>query len=192
TFEEHIEHLKSIFSLIKNANLRINSEKYHFCTNKIQFLRYIVGINRIKPDPQKVEKFEKLPPPKTITQLRAFIGLASYYRRFIENFTKKAAPLNKLLQKDVEFIWTEEHNKIFNYLKQYLITAPILQYSDYNEPFIIFTDASYQGLEAILSQVKDRKEHIIAYASRTLTPAKKNYSTVKLECLAVIQAIKYF
>ncbi|CAG8774667.1 17867_t:CDS:1, partial [Racocetra fulgida] len=118
----------------------------------MQFLGHIVGINGIKPDSQKVKKLEKLPPPKNITQLRAFIGLASYYRRFIENFAKKAAPLNKLLQKDVEFIWTEEHNRIFNYLKQCLITAPILQYSNYNEPFIIFTDASYQGLGAVLSQ----------------------------------------
>ncbi|CAG8767978.1 6890_t:CDS:2, partial [Racocetra fulgida] len=129
TFEKHVEHLKAIFSLIKNANLQINPEKCHFCTNEMQFLRYIVSINGIKPDSQK----------------------------------------------------TEEHNRIFNYLKQCLITAPILQYPDYNEPFIIFIDASYQGLGAILFQVKDGKKYVIAYASRTLTSAEKNYSTVELE-----------
>ena len=114
SFEQHLEHLNEVFKLIKKANLRINPEKYHFCTNKMQFLGHIVGIDRIKPDLQKVEKLEKLPSPKNITQLRAFIGLASYYRRFIEGFTKKAVPLHELLKKNVEFIWTDKYEEIFN------------------------------------------------------------------------------
>ena len=158
----------------------------------MQFLGHIVGIDGIKPDLQKVEKLEKLPSPKNITQLRAFIGLASYYRRFIEGFAKKAAPLHELLKKNVEFIWTDKHEEIFNWLKQRLITPPILQYPDYNVPFILFTDASYQGIGAVLAQIKDKKEYVIAYASRTLSPAEKNYSTVELECLAVVWAVKYF
>ncbi|CAG8754452.1 19601_t:CDS:2, partial [Dentiscutata erythropus] len=88
-----------------------------------------------------------------------------------------AAPLHKLLQRDIEFIWTDEHEEIFNWLKQQLITPPILQYSDYNVPFILFTDASYQGIGAILTQIKDKKEYVIAYAGRTLSPAEKNYKT---------------
>ena len=158
----------------------------------MQFLGHIVGIDGIKPDLQKVEKLEKLPSPKNITQLRAFIELASYYRRFIEGFAKKAAPLHELLKKNVEFIWTDKHEEIFNWLKQRLITPPILQYPNYNIPFILFTDASYQGIGAVLAQIKDKKEYVIAYASRTLSPAEKNYSTVELECLAVVWAVKYF
>ena len=158
----------------------------------MQFLGHIVGINRIKPDPQKVDKLKNLPPPKTLTQLRAFIGLASYYRRFIEGFSKRANSLNKLLQKDIPFEWTKECDETFNWLKQSLISPPILQYPDYNEPFILFTDASYQGLGAVLSQLKDNNEHVIAYASRTLTKPETNYSTTELECLAVVWAVKYF
>ena len=192
SFEQHLEHLNEVFKLIKKANLQINPEKCHFCTNEMQFLGHIVGIDGIKPNPQKVEKLEKLPSPKNITQLRAFIGLASYYRRFIEGFAKKAAPLHELLKKNVEFIWTDKHEEIFNWLKQRLITPPILQYPDYNISFILFTDASYQGIGAVLAQIKDKKEYVIAYASRTLSPAEKNYSTVELECLAVVWAVKYF
>ena len=192
SFEQHLEHLNEVFKLIKKANLRINPEKCHFCTNEMQFLGHIVGIDGIKPDPQKVEKLEKLPSPKNITQLRAFIGLASYYRRFIKGFAKKAVPLHELLKKNVEFIWTNKHEEIFNWLKQRLITPPILQYPDYNVLFILFTDASYQGIGAVLAQIKDKKEYVIAYASRTLSPAEKNYSTIELECLAVVWAVKYF
>ncbi|CAG8620019.1 26240_t:CDS:2 [Dentiscutata erythropus] len=116
----------------------------------MQFIRYIIGIDGIKPD---------------------------HKRRFIEGFAKKAAPLHKLLQKDVEFIWTDKHEEIFNWLKQQLITPPILQYPR-------FTDTSYQDIGAVLAQIKDKKKYVIAYASRTLFPAEKNYSTVELECLA--------
>ncbi|CAG8744292.1 13972_t:CDS:1, partial [Dentiscutata heterogama] len=92
SFEQHILDVQEVFELIRQANLRINPEKYHFCTNEMQFLGHIVGIDGIKPDPQKVDKLNNLPPPKTITQLRAFLGLASYYRRFIEGFSTKAGP----------------------------------------------------------------------------------------------------
>ncbi|CAG8798203.1 20217_t:CDS:1, partial [Dentiscutata erythropus] len=84
------------------------------------------------------------------------------------------------------FIWTNEHEEIFNWLKQQLITPPILQYPDYNIPFVLFIDASYQGIGTVLAQIKDKKEYVIAYTSRTLSPAKKNYSTIELECLAVV------
>jgi hypothetical protein len=192
TFEQHIEDLKEVFKLIKDANLRINPEKCHFGTNQMQFLGHVIGCDGIKPDPQKVDKLNNLIPPRNITELRAFLGLASYYRRFIENFSKKAAPLFKLLQKDVLFIWTDKHQQVFDWLKYRLTTAPILQYPDYNQPFLLFTDASYLGLGAVLSQVREGKEHVIAYASRTLSPAEKNYSTVELECLASVWAVKYF
>jgi hypothetical protein len=121
----------------------------------MQFLGHIVGINGIKPDPQKVDKLDNLPSPKNLTQLRAFLGLASYYRRFIEGFSKKAGPLLKLLKKDEPFIWDKTKDETFIWLKQCLIQAPILQYPDYSEPFVLFTDASYQGLGAVLSQIKN-------------------------------------
>ncbi|CAG8857104.1 39323_t:CDS:1, partial [Gigaspora margarita] len=111
TFKQHTKDIQKIFNLIKNANLRINPEKYHFCTNEMQFLGHIVGIEEIKPDPQKVNKLDKLSLPKNISQLRAFLGLASYYCRFIEGFSKKAGPLFKLLKKDEEFKWDEPQQK---------------------------------------------------------------------------------
>ncbi|CAG8528694.1 18066_t:CDS:2, partial [Gigaspora rosea] len=159
---------KKAMVYINNVNIYSESFEQHIeDIQEMQFLGHIVGIEGIKPDPQKVDKLDKLPPPKNITQLRAFLGLASYYRQ-------------------------KAQNNIFNWLKQCLTQASILQYPDYSEPFVLFIDASYQGLGAVLSQIKNGREHVIAYANRTLTPAESNYSTIELECLAVIWAVKYF
>ncbi|CAG8700671.1 445_t:CDS:2, partial [Dentiscutata heterogama] len=129
--------------LWKKAMVYIDNINIYF----ISFEQHILDIQEvIKPDPQKVNKLNNLPPPKTINQLRAFLDLASYYRCFIEGFSTKAGPLLKLLKKDEPFIWEKPQDKVFNWFKYCLTHTPILQYLDYNEPFILFTDASYQGL----------------------------------------------
>jgi hypothetical protein len=126
-------------------------------------------------------------------QLRGFIALASYYRRFVKGFSSIAEPLNRLLKKDTPYRWTKDQQEAFKKLKRCLTTLPILAYPDFEKPFIVFTDASTFALGAILSQKDEQnKERVIAYTSRSLNKHERNYSITELECLAVVWAIKYF
>jgi hypothetical protein len=144
-------------------------------------------------DPAKVEKVKNYPRPKNITQVRGFLGLAGYYRKFVKGFAKRSAPLTELLRKGVAYKWTNRQEEAFEDLKNCLISTPIRVYPDFNEPFILLTDASTVAIGAILSQ-KDQQgnERVIAYASRQLRPAEKNYYATELECLAVVWSIKHF
>jgi hypothetical protein len=120
-----------------------------------------------------------------VKQLRRFLGLMSYYRRFLQNFSHLATPLHKLLKKDVAYEWTVEHEQAFQTLKGKLITPPVLKYPDFDQPFILTSDASGEGLGAVLSQGKITKDRPVAFASRTLNQAEKNYSTTEKELLAI-------
>jgi hypothetical protein len=192
TFEEHLKHLEEVLNRIRKANLHLKAEKCYFGANELQFLGHVVGEDGVKPDPEKVEKIKDYPIPRNIRELRGVLGLFSYYRRFIENFSKIAAPLNELLKKEVEYNWTDKQQQAFEALKEKLITAPIVQYPDFEKPFFLYTDASTIGIGSVLAQKSEKGEHVIAYASRTLTPAEKNYGVSELECLAVVWSIKYF
>ena len=193
TFEDHMKHLKIVFGILQKANLMIKLKKCKFCEQNIEFLGHIVGKDGLKPEPGKIDKVKELKAPTNVKGVRSILGLYSYYRKFIKNFSKIAKPLNQLLKKDEKFQWTEEHQKAFEILKQKLIEYPILQYPNFEKEFILITDASGIGLGAILSQLnKDGKEIVIAYASRSLRGAEVNYPITELECLAVFWAIQYF
>ena len=193
TFEEHIQHLQQIFQQLRKAGLKLGRDKCEFGKTELAFLGHIVSGNGIAPDPSKIEKIRDFPIPKTLTELRGFLGLASYYRRFIQNFSTIAAPLHRLLRKDVFYEWTEVQQSGFKYLKNCLITAPILVYPDFSKKFLVFTDGSYMGLGAVLAQLDDQnKEHVIAYASRSLNSAERNYAPTELECLAAVWAMEHF
>src|SRR4051812_43076423 len=193
TFEEHLTHLRTVFDRLKQAGLKLNPEKCRFVSPELTFLGHVIDKQGIRTDPDKIEKVKNFPEPKNLTQLRGFLGLASYYRRFIKDFSKIAGPLNKLLKKNISYQWTKEQQKAFEYLKGCLISSPILVYPDWNKRFILFTDASTFALGAVLAQRDDEDhEHVIAYASRSLLPAEKNYTATELECLAVVWAIGKF
>jgi len=193
TFEEHLIHLRMTFDKLRQAGLKVQPDKCHFGKTSLPFLGYIIGKDGIKPDPAKVEKVQNFPAPTNLTELRGFVGLASYYRRFIINFAKIASPLHKLFHKDQPYNWTSKQQAAFEELKKHLTTAPILTYPDFTKPFILFTDASTLGLGAVLSQKDNEgKERVIAYASRRVSNAEANYSITELECLAVVWAIKLF
>jgi hypothetical protein len=193
TFEEHLEHLQEVLGRFRQANLKLNLEKCHFCKKELAFLGHIINGEGIRPDPAKVDKVKNFPVPTNTTELRGFIGLASYYRRFIKDFASIVEPMNRLLRKDVPYIWNQDCQKGFEILKEKLTTAPILIYPDFSKPFILHTDASYQGLGAVLAQQDDEgNEHVIAYASRSLVGAEYNYATTEIECLASVWAMKYF
>ncbi|KAG0925841.1 hypothetical protein G6F25_013544 [Rhizopus arrhizus] len=147
----------------------------------------------IQTDPSKIEKIINYPIPKSTTQVRAFLGLASYYRRFIKNFAAIARPLHDQTKTSKNIPWTQKTTDSFEKLKQLLTTAPVLARPDFNKPFLLVTDASKAGLGCILTQLDENgHEHPIVFASRALKTNEANYAATKLECLAVIWAVKQF
>jgi hypothetical protein len=152
----------------------------------MEFLGHVLSAEGVAVDPSKVVAVQKWQSPKSVFQVRSFLGLAGYYRRFIEGFSKIAKPMTELLKKDKKFVWSEDCEKSFQELKKRLTTAPVLTLPDTSKPFEIFCDASRTGLGCVLMQ--DRK--VVAYASRQLRPHELNYPTHDLELAAVVHALK--
>lgn len=192
TFEKHLEILEEVLNRLKNANLKVSREKCKFCCPQIKYLGYIVDKNGLSVDPSKVESILNLPPPKNVKDVRRIIGIASWYRRFIPNFSALCSPICDLLKKNRKFEWTSECIDAFDRLKELLISAPILTCPDFEKPFVISTDASDFGLGAVLTQNLDDGEHVIGYSSRSLNKNERRYSTTEKECLAVLFAIEKF
>src|SRR5215212_5634613 len=155
TFEQHIDHVKQIFRALQTATLKIKIRKCFFFLPNIAFLGHIVGRNGISADPAKIEKIKTFPIPNNLKELRGALGLFSYYKKFVKDFSKIAKPLHGLLKKDIPFIWGEKQQKAFDFLKQRLMEAPILQYPNFEKPFVLYTDASGTGLGAVLSQLDE-------------------------------------
>lgn len=143
-------------------------------------------------DPKTIDTIKEWIEPTTVKEVRAFLGLCSYYRRFVKDFGLIAKPLHKLTNKDVKFKWTDECQVAFDKLKLALTSAPILTFPDFNEPFILDTDASDSAIGAVLSQNQGGAEKVIAYASRTLSKSERKYCVTKKELLAVVSFVKYF
>jgi hypothetical protein len=138
------------------------------------------------------QTIEDYPTPRSVKQLKSYLGLMSYYRRFVSNFSRIATSLHKLLKKDVAYEWSGEHERAFQTLKGKLISPPVFKYPDFNRSFILTTDASGEGLGAVLSQGDLGKDLPVAFASRTLNQAEKNYSTTEKELLAIVWGMRYF
>ena len=151
-----------------------------------------MGKQGIKPNPDKIEVIKNYHVPTTCNEVRSFVALVSYYRRFIKNLAAIASPLNALLMKGVKFLWSDECQVAFEQLRDALLTAPILSYPDFQERFSLFTDASNAGLGAVLSQFINGEEKAIAFASRSLKPHERKYATIERECLAIVWGIKHF
>ncbi|GJR96735.1 putative reverse transcriptase domain-containing protein [Tanacetum coccineum] len=186
TKEEHDAHLRLILELLKKEELYAKFSKCDFWLSKVQFLGHVIDSEGIHVDPAKIESIKDWESPKTPTEIRQFLGLAGYYRRFIEGFSKIAKPMTKLTQKSVKFNWGEKEETAFQTLKQKLCSAPILALPEGSENFVVYCDASHKGLGAVLMQ----KEKVIAYASRQLKIHEKNYTTHDLELGAVVFALK--
>ena len=144
------------------------------------------------PDPSLLAAIREIHPPKNATEVRSFLGLASYYRLYVKNFAAIAGPLHALTRKDAVFHWSSECQDAFDHLKTLLTTSPITAFPDFSLPFRLYTDASTAGLGAILAQVREGKERIICCASRSLNQAEKAYPATKLECLAIVWAVAKF
>ncbi|GKE57121.1 putative reverse transcriptase domain-containing protein [Tanacetum coccineum] len=169
--------------------LRVKDEdipKTTFRTRIVQFLGYVIDSQRIHVDPAKIKAVKNWASPTTPTKICQFLGLADYYRRFIKDFSMIAKSLTELTQKNKKYIWGENQKSAFQLLKQKLCEAPILALPEGNNDFVVYCDASYQGLGAMLMQ----REKVIAYASRQLKPHEENYTTHDLELVAVVFAFK--
>ncbi|KAJ0949182.1 putative nucleotidyltransferase, Ribonuclease H [Helianthus annuus] len=184
--EEHEQHLRLILELLRNEQLYAKFSKCDFWLREVHFLGHVVNKNGIHVDPAKIESIKNWPTPKTPTEVRQFLGLAGYYRRFIQGFSKIAQPLTTLTQKGVAYKWNTVQESAFQRLKDNLCSAPILSLPDGTDDFVVYYDASIHGLGCVLMQ----REKVIAYASRQLKTHEKNYTTHDLELGAVIFALK--
>ncbi|GJT38015.1 putative reverse transcriptase domain-containing protein [Tanacetum coccineum] len=179
--KEHEEHLKIILELLKKEELYAKFSKCEFWIPKVQFLGHVIDSEGIHVDPAKIESIKDWTSPKSPTEIRQFLGLAGYYRRFIEGFSKIAKPMTKLTHKKAKFEWGDKQEAAFQLLKQKLCSAPILALPEGSEDFIAYCDASKKGLGAVLMQ----REKVISYASRQLKIHEKNYTTHDLELEAI-------
>ncbi|GJU21461.1 reverse transcriptase domain-containing protein [Tanacetum coccineum] len=184
--KEHEEHLKTILELLKKEELYAKFSKCEFWINTVKLLGHVIDSSGIYVDPTKIEVVKNWASPTTPSEIRQFLGLAGYYRRFIEGFSKIAKPMTELMQKNQKFDWGEEQEEAFQLLKQKLCAAPILALPEGSEDFVVYCDASIKGLGAVLMQ----RMKVIAYASRQLKIHEKNYTTHDLELGAVVFALK--
>ena len=192
TFNEHIEHLKQIFKILEVNGFQLHPGKCHFAQKEINYLGHTISAQGISPDMSKIEAVQNFPVPKTKTELRSFLGLANYYRNFIEYYSHISRPLHSLTSKTTEFNWTPVAQKSFEILKTKLTTAPILAHSNFKVEFYLFTDASDQALGVALCQLINQVEKVIAYDGRALTPPERSYTVTERELLAVVWSIKRF
>nr|GEY89745.1 reverse transcriptase domain-containing protein [Tanacetum cinerariifolium] len=184
--EEHEEHLKTILELLKREQLYAKFSKCDFWLEYVQFLRHVIDSKGIHVDHAKIAAVKKWATPTTPTEVRQFLGLAGYYRRFIEGFSLISKPLTKLTQKNKKFEWETETEEAFQTLKQKLCCAPILALPEGSDDFVVYCDASLRGFGAVLMQ----REKVIAYASRQLRTHEENYTTHDLELGAVVFALR--
>ncbi|WZZ15423.1 hypothetical protein YC2023_108512 [Brassica napus] len=184
--EEHKEHLRLVMERLRNQKLYAKFSKCSFWKREIGFLGHIVSGEGVAADPEKVQAIREWPRLTTVTEVRSFLGLAGYYRKFVKDFSSIAKPLTKLTGKGVPFLWVEETERAFKKLKEALTTAPVLALPEQGKPYTVYTDASRVGLGCVLMQ----DGRVIAYASRQLRKHEDNYSTHDLELAAVVFALR--
>jgi hypothetical protein len=184
--EDHEHHLRIVLGRLRAHQLYVKLSKCEFWLEKIAFLGHILTAEGIEVDPSKVEAVSKWKQSSNVSEVRSFLRMAGYYRRFIKGFSSIARPMTELLKKDNKFVWTSKCEESFQIIKKKLTTTPVLTLPDIYQYFIVFCDASGQGLGCVLMQ----NEKVIAYASHLLKPHEQNYPTHDLELAAVVHAVK--
>ena len=202
TYEDHLVRLEAVLQKLKDAGLKLSPSKCNFLQKKIKYLGHMISEQGISVDPEKVSCVKAWPLPKTVSEVQSFLGFTSFYRRFIKDFAKVAKPLHQVAQGGIHYQtktrtrvrypplqWGSPQQQAFDKLKEMCSSTPVLGFADYNKPFILHTDASGDGLGAVLSQDQEGKKRVIAYASRNLAKAERNYAVHKLEFLALKWAV---
>ncbi|GFT00872.1 retrovirus-related Pol polyprotein from transposon 17.6 [Trichonephila clavipes] len=188
SFKDHLDHLTQVFTLLRDAGLTLNKEKCHFARDKLKYLGLIISKEGIETDNKKIRAITEMKPPKNNREVSKFLGMTGWYQKFIPRYADICEPLYQLKKKGTKFNWSGEAQDSFDQIKRTLTEAPILQLPNFSEQFNLFTDASGVGIGAVLQQ----NQKPIAFASRTLNKAERNYTVTERECLAVIWALNKF
>lgn len=188
TLSDHVQHLQSVLQILTKHQLKVKSSKCSFAQQRLAYLGHIVSPNGVSTDEEKIQVVRNWPTSTCVKELRGFLGLAGYYRKFVRHYGLLSKPLTNLLRKGQIYMWTDETEKAFQALKHALVTAPVLAMPDFAEPFIVETDASDKGIGAVLMQ----KQHPIAFLSRALGPRHQGLSTYEKESLAIILAVEHW
>ena len=192
TFEEHVEQLSQVLTRIGNAGLKIAPKKLHFFQSHVTFLGHVVSKEGVATDLSKTQCIADWPQPRNVKEVRQFLGLCSYYRRYVNQFAQIAKPLHKLTEKDRTFVWTPDCQNAFDELKRLLTSSPILAYPMIGTDYIRDSDASYEALGSVLSQIQDGQERVISYYSRSFTKHERNYCITRKELLSIVDSVKHF
>jgi len=191
-WEDHLRHLEAVLSKLREVNLKLNLSKCCFAAKSIVFLGYMVSKEGTKPDPKKIDVMLRFLEPMMVTSVRSFLGLTGYYRKYVQGYSRLAGPLFELTKKDVVFVWNQDYQQAFNFLKRALVDAPILVRPDFKRPFCLDVDWSTKGVGAVLSQKEGRFEKVVAYANKGLTVAQRKFHPMEGECYALIWGIMHF
>lgn len=193
TIPEHLEKLEILFKRLKEHGLKLKPSKCKFLQKTIKYLGFKIGDGKVVPDEQNLQTIGKFQIPSNKKQVRAFLGLTGFYRRFIQNYAEKALPLTELTKQDIKFTWNEKAQQAFQILKDDLLKIPSLNLPDFSKEFVLSTDASGSSLGAVLAQNNEEGfPQPVAYASKKLKDQERRYSTIERECLAIIWAISHF
>jgi len=192
TVNQHLTDLAAVLQRLRDAKLKLKPKKCHFFQRRLKFLGHFVSSDGVETDPEKIHKINASPAPRDLHELRSFLGLCSYYRRFMPHFSETAKPLIRLTEKNVTFHWGDAQDAAFRTLKEVLSQAPVLVHPRKEGQFILDTDASDEGIGAVLSQIQDGEEKVISYGSRALTKTERNYCITRRELLAVVHFTEMF
>ncbi|GFY31200.1 retrovirus-related Pol polyprotein from transposon 17.6 [Trichonephila clavipes] len=185
SFEEHLKNIRRVLQKLKEANLKLSPSKCHLFRREVTYLGHIISAEGVRTDPEKILAVKDWNCLTDVHQLRCFLGLCTYYRKFVKNFSTIARPLHKLTEAKQKFIWTVDCNNAFNKLKDALTSAPVLAYPEIGKQFILDTDASHESIGVVLSQEIDGQERVIAYFSKCLSKPERNYCVTRKELLAI-------
>jgi hypothetical protein len=190
--DEHLERLGVVLDRLRRAGLKLKPSKCQLLSRKVEFLGHIVSEDGIEVDPSKVIKIKNWSEPRTLRQVRSFVGLCAYYRRFVPDFSTLCKPLYMLTEKGQPFIWGQAQKEAMAEMKRLLVSAPILAYPKPEGMFILDCDASGVGIGAVLSQVQDGEEKVISYGSKVLNKAQRSYCVTRRELLAIVEFVKVY
>ncbi|GFV78937.1 retrovirus-related Pol polyprotein from transposon 17.6 [Trichonephila clavipes] len=191
SFEEHFKNIRRVLKQLKVANLKSLSKCLQL-QREVTYLGHIISVEDVQADPDKISAVKDWNCPTDVHQLRSFLGLCPYYRKFVKNFSTMSRPLHKLTEAKQKFIWTRDCNNAFNKLKDAQTYAPVLAYPEIGKLFNLDTDASHESAGAVLSQEIEGEERVPAYFSKCLSKQERNYCVTRKELLAIVKAVDHF